>query len=236
MLQVDGVPAFERLAIGVAPNLAGLANARATVPPLGVVAVGVSSERHADIDAEAECRAVAQRYTAAGLTADATLVGAAATRSALLALLHGPVQPGVLLHVACHGEFELYDPMSSHLAVADGGRDAASIIRGRLAFDEVLLGACSTGRRALALGGVELAGDEIIGLAGAFLEAGASTVVVSLIPTADQASLELMQQFHAARIAGKAPRQALQAAQQQMASDGIFPSEQWAGFVVFGAS
>jgi CHAT domain-containing protein len=200
-----------------------------------VLAVGVSSARHADIDAEAECAAVAARYAAAGLSHD-TLVGAAATRAALLARLHGPVRPGVLLHVACHGEFELDDPMSSHLALADGRLDAASIVRGRLAYDEVLLSACSTGRRALALGGVELAGDEIIGLAGAFLEAGARTVVVSLSPTADQASLELMQQLHAARIAGQAPRQALQRAQQQLAADGIFPPEQWGGFVVFGAA
>ena len=235
LLRLDGAPAFESLAIGVAPNLAGLSTATAAPPPRGVLAVGVSSEHHADIDAEAECAAVAVRYRAAGLAA-ATLVGAAATRAALLARLHGPSQPGVLLHVACHGEFELDDPMSSHLALADGRLDAASIVRGRLAYDEVLLSACSTGRRALALGGVDLAGDEIIGLAGAFLEAGARTVLVSLSPTADQAALELMQQFHAARIAGHAPRQALQQAQQQMAAEGIFPPGQWGGFVVFGCA
>lgn len=234
MLQLDGAPAFERLALGVAPNLAGLANATPPAQLRGVLAVGVSSASQPDIDAEAECHAVAQRYAAAGLAADRSLVGAATTRSALLARLHGPEQPGMLLHVACHGEFDLDDPMSSHLALADGRLDAASVVRGRLAFDEVVLSACSTGRRALAWGGVELAGDEIIGLAGAFLEAGARTVLVSLCPTADQAVRELMQQYHVARIAGRPPRLALQAAQRQMASDGIFPPGQWGGFVVFG--
>ncbi len=236
LLKVDGAPAFQRLAIGVAPNLAGLSHAAPAAAPRGVLAVGVSSQHHADIDAEAECRAIARRYADAGLVADATLVGAKATRAALLARLHGPVQPGVLLHLACHGEFDLDDPMSSHLALADGRVDAASIVRGRLAYDEVLLSACSTGRRGLAQGGVELSGDEIIGLAGAFLEAGARSVLVSLCPTADQAALELMQQVHAERIAGHAPRQALQRAQQQMAADGIFPPGQWGGFVVFGCA
>jgi len=124
--------------------------------------------------------------------------------------------------------------MSSGLYLSDGKVEAATVAREAIRFDEVILSACSAGQRALAANGVELVGDELLGLVGAFIEAGTKSVLVSIPPTPDVPTLEFMKCYHDHRSQGTAPLAALQRTQRTMLTEGIFEPCQWAGFSVFG--
>jgi CHAT domain-containing protein len=232
-----GAPLLTRHTVSLMPSLGliGLpaADPLALAAPGGVQAVGVSAAGWQAIDAAAECDAVTSLYAANGVPAGPPLVEDAASRDALRGLLSAPQAAGSLLHVACHGEMDPQEPMASSLKLADGRFDATEVAQLRCGFDEVVLSACSVGRRGLAAGGLASHGDELLGLVGAFLEAGARRVLVSLTPVRDVAALELMKLFHAERAAGRPAAEALRAAQATLLEEGIFSQDDWGGFVLF---
>ncbi|HIP72012.1 MAG TPA: CHAT domain-containing protein, partial [Anaerolineae bacterium] len=79
-----------------------------------------------------------------------------------------------LIHLACHGLFRADNPMFSALKLHDDWLTAADILQLTLNNSLVTLSACESGQSRIA------AGDEMIGLARAFLGAGAASLVVSL--------------------------------------------------------
>ena len=101
----------------------------------------------------------------------------------------------------------------------------------------------------LALEGSELVSvfsrsDGVVGIARAFLAAGAAVVVVSLWPVDDEATLELMWRFYHYRMhcggnADLAMRHAMRSMIDEKSFSGWsakFSVLDWAGFVVYGSS
>lgn len=101
-----------------------------------------------------------------------------------------------IIHLACHGDFDINDPMNSALLLS---RDSLS--QGRLTARDlfginlpnvelVVLSACETGVAKL------IKGDELIGLNRAFIYAGALSIVSSLWKVSDKATAELMYEMY----------------------------------------
>ena len=101
-----------------------------------------------------------------------------------------------VLHVAAHAEVDEVDPLFSRILLANDGQD-----RGLLEAREVYqldlgsvslvtLSACESG-----LGKV-VKGDEIVGFTRSFLSAGASSMVASLWPVADDSTEALMTRLY----------------------------------------
>jgi len=97
-----------------------------------------------------------------------------------------------ILHVAAHAEVDLIDPLQSRILLApDAGdtgfleaRDVYGLDLGKVSL--VTLSACESGLGRIARG------DEIMGFTRSFLSAGASTLLVSLWPVADDSTELLM--------------------------------------------
>ena len=119
------------------------------------------------------------------------------------------------LHLACHGEFDLDDPLRSWLEIGPGERlSAAEVLASfQLRADLVTLSACRSGVSRV------LRGDEPMGLVRAFLSAGARAVLVTLWPVEDTSARLLMERFYAALLEQKDaadPAAALQIAQRDL--------------------
>ena len=158
------------------------------------------------------------------------LVGAEATKSAFLSR----ASQADLIHLATHGQFDLQNPLFSTLYLA---KDSAS--DGRLEVHEifgldlrsrtglVVLSACQTQL------GKMTAGDEVVGLARAFLYGGTSSVIASLWNVDDAATGLLMGQFYQHLREGLGKAQALRRAQADVRAK--YPNPYyWSGFVLTG--
>lgn len=113
------------------------------------------------------------------------------------------------LHLACHGEFDLDDPLRSWLEVGPGERLSAAEIIEHWSLDAelVTLSACRSGISRI------LHGDEPMGLVRALLQAGARSVLVTLWPVEDISARILMQRFYELLLTIGDPARALQQAQ-----------------------
>ena len=162
---------------------------------------------------EAEARALAD------VLPDARVVlGAEATSGRLREQLPGPA----VLHLACHGLYRSANPLFSALRLADRWVSAAEILDLDLGGALVTLSACESGRPSQSA--------EPVGLAWAFLAAGASGVVVSQWLVDDDATARLMSAMYANLAAGLAPAEALRQAQLLTAAASPHPYR-WAPFV-----
>lgn len=127
------------------------------------------------------------------------LTGSDATAAAVSAL----AAEVDVLHLAAHGHHSADNPLFSGLELADGtwyGYD----IDGLSAVPEVvLLSACEVGRSTIRWG------EELIGLVGAWLHAGARAVIASPAVVADEAAYEVFSRLHGALAKGLAPAEAL---------------------------
>jgi CHAT domain-containing protein len=147
--------------------------------------------------------------------------------SATLVALREHAPSADVLHLACHGQFRLDNPLFSSLRLADGWltvRDAYDL---DLACGLVTLSACETGTNAVA------PGDELIGLARGFFTAGAPTLLVSLWTVDDESTAALMAGFYAQLQAGVRPGAALRHAQRALLEDHPHPFF-WSPFVLLG--
>ncbi len=152
------------------------------------------------------------------LPAASVLLGADATRAALAARVPGPG----LLHIACHGLHRAQNPLFSALRLGDGWLTAADVLSLELGGALVTLSACESGRA-----GSD--GSEPVGLAWAFLAAGASGVVVSQWLVHDEVTAELMTHYTRLVVAGHPPASALRSAQLTAAAEHPHPYF-WAPF------
>lgn len=131
--------------------------------------------------------AEAEALHIAALTGGTACTGAEAT----IAALYREDARHDVLHLACHGVFNLEAPLASGLLLANGKLDAMMLMQGpRLHARLVVLSACDSGTATV------LRGDELMGLTRAFLYAGARGVVVSLWPVDDDATVLLMDLFY----------------------------------------
>ncbi|QKV95838.1 CHAT domain-containing protein [Streptomyces sp. NA02950] len=119
----------------------------------------------------------------------APLVGAAATREAVLAALPG----AAVAHFACHAGSDPADPAASHLLLHDGPLSLTAISALHLDGAELAyLSACGTAR-----GSARLA-DEAIHVASAFQLAGYAQAVATLWEIGDGVAAEVAAGFHGA--------------------------------------
>lgn len=218
-LPLRGAPLADRYEVSVAPNATLLAlpaphPAGDTVRTL-VLGVGGPDVPHVT----AEARAVA-----GALPGSTLLLDRAATRDALV---HG-VPGSRIVHIACHGLFRPRAPMFSSLRLGDGWLTAADALHLDLAGALVVLSACESGR-----GRAQDGGDEVLGLARAFLGAGAAAVVVSLWLVQDDVTADLMARWYRHLGAGASPACALRRAQGELRETHPHPHH-WAPFVLIG--
>jgi CHAT domain-containing protein len=153
-----------------------------------------------------------------------TLLDAQATRASLFEYS----LDAHVLHLACHGNFRLDNPLFSSLQLADGWLTVRDVYQLRLDCCElVTLSACETGVNILA------PGDEWIGLARGFFSAGAPSLLVSQWVVDDEATALLMIDFYSHLQTGAGPAAALRKAQCRLLKEKPHPYF-WAPFIVLG--
>lgn len=155
----------------------------------------------------------------------------AATRS----LLETEGRRAGVIHIAAHGQFRPDAPLFSHVELADGPLTTADAFNLDLRAALVTLSACETGRAVL--GG----GDELAGLARAFLYAGASGLLLSQWRVDDAITAALMTHFYEGLAAGQGAASALRDAQVACISTGSHEGGYqhpffWAGFQITGGN
>jgi CHAT domain-containing protein len=130
--------------------------------------------------AVAEAREVAQRWGGMALL----------EQSASLASVKDAIRNAALIHFATHGQFRLDDPLFSGLALDDGLLTTWDVFDLQLNASLVTLSACLSGKNVI--GG----GDELLGLARAFLYAGARSLLVSQWRIEDTSAARFMSIFY----------------------------------------
>ena len=146
-----------------------------------------------------------------------------------------------ILHLATYGVLNKHNPLFSYIELAaageyDGRLEVHEVFGMRLTADLVVLSACQTGLGSGALADVP-PGDDWVGLARAFLHAGASSVIATLWPVDDWATAALMERFYAELATGIAPRLALARAQRTLRRERATSHPfYWAGFVLVGGA
>jgi hypothetical protein len=138
--------------------------------------------------AESETEAIAQEFDRDDV---GILYGPQATREEI----KRRIGQAVYVHFACHGAFNLAEPLSSKLWLAGGDSltlqdllsDEFDLSHARL----VALSACQSG-----ITEFEKVPDEAIGMPAAFMQAGCPGVVSSLWPVDDLSTAVLMTQFY----------------------------------------
>lgn len=164
------------------------------------------------------------------------LIGSTATESAFRRDAPGRR----VLHLATYGILNKNNPLFSFVQLEagdgqDGRLEVHEVFGLGLSADLVVLSACQTGLGSGALSDVP-AGDDWVGLARAFLHAGAGNVVATLWPVDDWATAALMERFYERYSAGAEPVRALAAAQRALLRESATGHPfYWAGFVHVGA-
>ncbi len=239
-LVFEGSRLFEYCPVGVLPNLSCLVHLGAAFSTEPRVAL-LGSPDYGELRAleklpgsQREVETIREMYAKRKGVIEPPLVGEEATEDRFWKLAKHPDAEGGILHVACHGDTVPSEPMNSGLLLTGSRVDASEIARTSFKYDEVILSACSTGWRPMQVQDIMLAGDDIVGLPGAFLEAGARSVLVSIPRASDIVAPEFMILYHEHRVEGKTPLAALQEAQKSMLSNPVYPPHLWIGFAVYG--
>ncbi len=229
---------FEYLPVSILPSLGLLTQGAPPSRPRSVDLLGVAE--YPDLpglpplpSVSDELTAVRDLYRSAGIPTRVSRTGYQDTTSDYRDRCCGLSGPGHVLHISCHGTMDRAEPMRSALWMADGRLDAATIAEISAPFDEVVLSACYTGWRPTEVGGIELNGDDILGLPGAFLESGAASVLLSITQAQGQAAQALTTHYHYRRAAGDSPLRAMRAAQAHMQTTTVAPGA-WTGFTLYG--
>jgi tetratricopeptide (TPR) repeat protein len=171
--------------------------------------------------AEPEVLAVAKVYPRATL-----LRGADATVAAATAALPA----AATAHFAAHGRFRSDNALFSDLRLADGPLTVYDLESLPRVPDLVVLAACDVARATVSLG------NEILGLTAAFLTLGTATLIASLVPIVDAATVPLMVSLHRQLRAGRSPAAALAHIQRDAAVSGnVAEVAAAAGLICLGA-
>jgi CHAT domain-containing protein len=154
-----------------------------------------------------------------------------------------------VLHLAAHGEYNIYNPLYSTIYLAPDAAQPEGAVQpeglnekgnGRLEVHEiyglnlqqtdlVVLSACQTQLGELS------AGDELVGLTRAFFFAGTPSVIATLWNVDDEATAFLMERFYTHWREGLSKAAALRQAQiDTQAQPGYEDPFYWAGFVLSG--
>jgi CHAT domain-containing protein len=137
-----------------------------------------------------------------------------------------------VLHFATHASVDEWSGASAALALSaspgdDGLLESGEISALRLGGALVVLSACRT------VGGEIIAGEGVRGLATAFLEAGAHSVMATAWRVNDRAIARVVSDFYVALAQGERVSTALRSARRQSMARGE-PASVWGAFVLVG--
>ena len=132
-----------------------------------------------------------------------------------------------IIHIACHGVYDSFNPLRSGLKFFDGILTALEMHHLNLKGKLLVLGACGSGSVAIEKG------SELLGITRALLCAGSSTVT-SLWEVPDTASVIFWRTFYEALFSREEVPRALQRAQQFMISTEFSHPYFWAGYRIMG--
>jgi tetratricopeptide (TPR) repeat protein len=147
--------------------------------------------------ASAEVRAVGALYPD-----PLVYTGASATAPTVLAALP---RAGIA-HIAAHGTFRADNPLFSALRLADGPLTVYDVQALPQVPEVVILASCDSGLS------LACPGDELLGLASAFLTIGSRTLIGTVAPVPDTDAASMMQAVHRGLRRGLSPAAALVAA------------------------
>lgn len=179
----DGRP----LPVASVPSLSLLPRLR-SAPCTGTPALVVGDPRGDLGYAAAEALRVADM-----LGDDRPLIGS----DAKIAVVARRLRSSRIAHIAAHASFSDVSPLDSSIALFDRGLLAREILASHLDLDLLVLSACESGVSE------PIAGDELMGLAHAFLAAGVRSLIVSLWPVDDRATRTLMEAFYEGLASGR---------------------------------
>jgi CHAT domain-containing protein len=133
-----------------------------------------------------------------------------------------------MIHVAAHGEANRRSPLDSALILSPGERGfklyARDIVTARLDADLVTISACrSSGARAYA-------GEGLVGLARAFLQAGSRAVIAGLWDVSDESTSVLMDRMYKGIAAGAGPAESLRQAKLSLLRSAYPKPYHWGPF------
>jgi tetratricopeptide (TPR) repeat protein len=170
--------------------------------------------------------AVAEAAAVAALYPRATLLsGEEATAVTVAASLDG----ADLVHLAAHGNVRSDNPLFSSLVLADGPFTVYELERLSQMPHHVVLAACDAGRAAV------VAGEEVLGFGAALMGGGTATLVAPVVSVPDAATVPLMLAYHEGLRAGRAPADALAAAQVRVSATDTTRWAAAAAFICLGA-
>ncbi|XP_022810499.1 tetratricopeptide repeat protein 28-like [Stylophora pistillata] len=141
-----------------------------------------------------------------------------------------------LVHIASHGKMETGEIILAPNTARENPQPQETdylmtmkdVLEAGLRARLVVLSCCHTARG-------EIMAEGVVGVARAFLGAGARSVVVTLWAIEDEATLEFMSFFYDALFKGKRASEALNGAMKCMRESGNFKEvKQWAPFVLIG--
>ena len=153
-----------------------------------------------------EVAKIAQSYPDASVLADG-----AATAERVLAELDG----ALLAHVAAHGVFRADNPFLSSLRLDDGPLTVYDLARLRTAPLRLVLSSCESGLAS------HVGADELLGIVTALVPLGTTSLLASVVPVNDAASVSFMTAFHERLHDGSSFADALLAARTQVTSDPV---------------
>ena len=160
------------------------------------------------------------------------LVGKQATKDEVLRRMSSVA----LVHIAAHGEMETGEialapnttPPSDDPAREDYLLTMKDVLKAQIRARLVVLSCCHSARG-------EVKSEGVVGIARAFLGAGARSVLVSLWAIDDEATMEFMKLFYRQLVDGRSASEALNKAMKSMReSDRFSAVKYWAPFVLIG--
>ena len=160
------------------------------------------------------------------------LVGKQATKDEVLRRISSVA----LVHIAAHGKMEtgeiaLAPNANSQFLILDKEDyllTMKDVLKAQIRARLVVLSCCHSARG-------EVKSEGVVGIAGAFLGAGARAVLVSLWAIDDEATLEFMKFFYQQLVHGRSASEALNKAMNSMRqSDRFSAVKYWAPFVLIG--
>jgi CHAT domain-containing protein len=152
------------------------------------------------------------------------VTGDAATVAGTLDLLEG----ARLAHIAAHGTFRADAPLFSSLELSDGPLTVHDLDRLHDPPREMVLSACDSGNAA------PIGAHETLGLVSSLLAMGTSTVVASVVPVNDRATVEVMHEVHEVVRTGGSLAQGWLTARQAGRNDPLIAATA-AAFTAWGA-
>jgi CHAT domain-containing protein len=128
------------------------------------------------------------------------------------------------VHLAAHGTVRADNPLFSSLLLADGPFTVYELERLAVMPHHVVLAACDAGQSHVVGGG------EVLGFGAALMGGGTARLVAPVVSVPDAATVPLMLAYHEGLRAGRAPADALAAAQVRF---GATDPAEWAAAAAF---